>query len=66
MAVPVAPIVGAAMSLVSQILEWVDEGKSTEEIQKRLADPSGVGAQMLNRIQERRDIGRRLLGRDPG
>lgn len=65
MAVPVAPIVGAAMSLVSQILEWVDEGKSTEEIQERLADPSGVGAEMLNRIQERRDIGRRLLGRDP-
>ena len=65
MAVPVAPIVGAAMSLVSQILEWVDEGMSTEDIQKRLADPSGVGAEMLNRIQERRDIGRRLLGRDP-
>jgi len=53
------------MSLVSQILEWVDEGMSTEDIQKRLADPSGVGAEMLNRIQERRNIGRRLLGRDP-
>ena len=65
MAVPIAPIVGAAMSLVSQILEWVDEGMSTEDIQKRLADPSGVGAEMLNRIQERRNIGRRLLGRDP-
>jgi len=61
----IAPIVGPALELVSQILKWVDQGLSTEEIQARLADPSGVGKDMIERILERRQIGRDLLGRDP-
>jgi len=65
MTTPLAPIVYPALELVNQILKWVDQGLSTEEIQKRLASPSGVGRDMINRIQERREIGRGLLGRDP-
>jgi DNA-binding transcriptional MerR regulator len=61
----VAPIVAPALELLSQILKWVDEGLSTEEIQQRLADPSGVGRDLIQRIRERREIGRGLLGRDP-
>jgi len=61
----VAPIVAPALELLSQILKWVDEGLSTEEIQQRLSDPSGVGKDMIQRIRERREIGRGLLGRDP-
>jgi len=60
-----APIVGPALDLVRQIVTWIDEGLSPEEIQKRLADPSGVGRDMIERIAERRAIGERLLGRDP-
>lgn len=62
---PIAPIVAPALELVNQILKWIDQGLSTEEIQRRLADPSGVGKDMITRIRERRDIGRGLLGRDP-
>jgi hypothetical protein len=60
-----APIVGPALDLVRQIVTWIDEGLSPEEIQKRLADPTGVGRDMIDRIAERRAIGERLLGRDP-
>jgi hypothetical protein len=65
MSVRVAPIVAPALSLISQILTWIDDGLSTDEIQKRLANPSGVAKEMIDRIRERRDIGRDLLGRDP-
>jgi hypothetical protein len=61
----VAPIVYPALELVNQILKWVDKGMDTEEIQANLADPTGVARDMIDRIRERRDIGRRLLGRDP-
>lgn len=61
----IAPIVAPALGLVNQILKWVDEGLSTEEIQKRLSDPTGVGRDLIERIRERREIGERLLGRDP-
>jgi hypothetical protein len=50
---------------VKQILEWVDEGLGTEEIQRRLADPTGVGKDLIEKIRERRQIGEDLLGRDP-
>lgn len=60
-----APIVGPALELVGQIVKWVDEGLSPDEIQSRLADPTGVGRDMIERIAERRAIGERLLGRDP-
>lgn len=66
MSTALAPIVAPALSLVNQILEWVDEGLSSEEIQKRLADPDGVGRDLIDRIRERREIGRDLLGREPG
>ncbi len=61
----IAPIVYPALELVNQILKWVDEGLNTEQIQERLASPSGVGKDMIDRIRERRDIGRNLLGREP-
>jgi hypothetical protein len=65
MATAIAPIVMPALELVNQIFKWIDDGLSTEEIQRRLADPAGVAHDMIERINERREIGRRLLGRDP-
>lgn len=61
----VAPIVYPALELVNQILKWVDQGLDTEEIQAKLAEPTGIARDMINRIRERREIGRSLLGRDP-
>ena len=62
----VAPLVGPILDFALQIAKWIDEGLDDEEIQKRMADPSGVGADMLKRVRERRAIGERLLGREPG
>lgn len=65
MATPIVPIVGPVLELVLQIIQWIDEGLDDAEIQKRLADPTGVGADILKRVRERREIGQDLLGRDP-
>lgn len=61
----VLPIIGPILEFARQIAEWIDEGLTDEEVLERLADPSGVAADMLKRVRERREIGRRLLGRDP-
>ncbi len=61
----VAPLAGPILDFALQIAKWIDEGLDDEEIQKRMADPSGVGADMLKRVRERREIGERLLGRAP-
>ncbi len=65
MTTPIAPIVYPALELVNQILKWIDQGLNTEEIQKRIANPTGVGKDLIDRIRERREIGENLLGRDP-
>lgn len=61
-----AAIVGSILEIATLIAKWVDEGLDNEEIRKRLADPSHVGDDLLDGVRERRDIGRRLLNRDPG
>ena len=57
--------VQAAAPLIEKIIEWAEQGLSDEEIQRRLADPSGVGKDLIARITKRRERGRDLLGRDP-
>jgi len=61
-----ATIVASILEISALIAQWVDEGLDNEEIRKRLADPAHVGDDLLDGVRERRDIGRRLLGRDPG
>lgn len=61
----IANIIEVAVDLVPKIVELVQQGLSSEEIQERLRDPNGVGRELLERAVERQAIGRRLLGRDP-
>ena len=58
-------VIGPVADLARLIAKWIKEGMSREEIQKRLADPTGVAADMLDRAVARRKRGRGLLGRDP-
>lgn len=51
------------IDLVKLVAQWAREGLNDEEIEKRLADPTGVGAAMLKRADERQKIGEDLLGR---
>jgi hypothetical protein len=55
----------AGAPLIVKIAEWAEQGLSHDEIRKRLADPDHVGDDMLDRIHQRRERGRDLLGRDP-
>ena len=57
------------MSIVSDVIElarliakWAREGLSDEEIEARLRDPFSVGADIIQRIEERKFIGEELLG----
>lgn len=52
------------LKLVNKVADWLDQGVSREDIAKRLADPTNVGADLLRRAAKRRSLGRRLLGRD--
>lgn len=63
--VAVLNAIAAGLPLIAKIVEWAEQGMSTEEIQRRLADPTGVGKDLIDRIRERQRIGRDLLGRDP-
>lgn len=58
-------VLDGLVGLARQIRKWISEGLSDEEILKRLADPSGVGADLIRRLRSREDRGRDLLGRDP-
>jgi hypothetical protein len=51
--------------LAELIAKWREEGLSNDDIRRRMADPSHVGDDMLDRIGQRRERGRDLLGRDP-
>lgn len=51
--------------LMTKVIEWIQNGVSNDEIRKRMSDPSHVGDDMLDRIKQRLDRGRDLLGRDP-
>lgn len=55
----------AGIPLLLKIMEWAEQGLSTKEVQRRLADPSDVGEDLIGRITERGERGRDLLGRDP-
>lgn len=55
----------AAGPIIQKIVEWAEQGLSNDEIRERLADPDHVGDDMLDRIHQRRERGRDLLGRDP-
>ena len=48
--------------LIKLIRSWVDAGLSADEIRSRLADPEGVGADLLDRAVERRRVGAAYLG----
>lgn len=56
-------IASEILDLIRLIAKWAREGLSDEEIEKRLADPNSVGADILKRAQERKDLGEDLLGR---
>lgn len=47
-------IVGASLALVDKIAEWVHEGLSDKEIRKRLADPKGVGQDLISATRRRK------------
>jgi len=55
----------AAVILMKKIAQWADEGLSNDEIRKRLEDPDNVGDDLVDRIAQREQRGRDLLGRDP-
>lgn len=55
----------SAIPLITKIAEWAEQGLSTDEIRKRLADPDAVGDDLIERITKREQRGRDLLGRDP-
>jgi len=48
--------------LVKLIRSWIAAGLSADEIRAKLADPDGVGADMLRRAVERRQLGAAYLG----
>jgi uncharacterized membrane protein len=47
------------------IVEMIDEGLDKEEIQKRLSDPNGVAADLLERAKQRHEKGKDFLKREP-
>lgn len=55
----------ALAPLAEKMMEWAKEGLSNDEIRKRLADPAHVGDDMIDRVAQREERGRGLLGRDP-
>lgn len=63
MSSPLTETLEPALSLINRIAGWIDAGLNPEEIQQRLADPSGVANDLLKRMVDRRDRGKDLLGR---
>jgi hypothetical protein len=53
------------IKLVMSIVEMIDEGLGKEEIQKRLSDPNGVAADLLERAKQRHEKGKDFLKREP-
>lgn len=56
-------IASEVVELVQLIIKLAKEGLSEEEIAKRLSDPNGVGADLLQKAAERRKLGEDYLGR---
>ena len=56
-----AGLVGPAAELARLIHQWISDGVSVAQIQRRLADPDGIAAELLTRADERRKRGRDLL-----
>lgn len=54
--------IGPIAQLASLIRQWIAEGESTAQIQRRLADPNGIAAELLTRADARRKRGRDLIG----
>lgn len=40
-------LIGAGLSLIEQVGEWIQEGLSDAEIRKRLAAPKGVAQDLI-------------------
>lgn len=47
-------ILSSALSVAQTIADMVSQGASDEEIKKRLADPNGVGKELLAAIKTRK------------
>lgn len=48
-------ILGILVRMVNEIREGVADGVSDDEIRARLADPNGVGQEILNQVRARKD-----------
>jgi uncharacterized membrane protein len=50
----VLSVVTESVKLIEQIIEWVHEGLSDEEIRKRLASPNGVAQNLIDAAKTRK------------
>jgi len=48
-------VVSEGLKLVEQIVDWVHEGLSDEEIRERLAHPHGVGQNLIDAAKKRKE-----------
>lgn len=58
-------IVEEITQLAEIVARWIKAGLKVEEINARLADPSGVAQRLIRRAIERQEAGADYLGRDP-
>ena len=56
------PIASSIFALAKHVHALIARGLDADDILERLADPSGVGAEMIKRAVQRRDAGKDYLG----
>jgi hypothetical protein len=47
-------VISEGIRLVEQILQWVHDGVSDEEIRRRLSDPAGVAQHLIDAAKTRK------------